>query len=493
MVSSCYGQKNKQAENKIDRKPAVAGSFYSENKARLEYSVSNYFKRSDKVLSKSPLAVIVPHAGYVFSGEVAAASYKQLDRDSKFDHVFIIGSSHTAYFEGASIYTVGDFLTPLGKVPVDPLASSLVQQYGFINADPRMHSREHSLEVQLPFLQFWLRHPFTIVPIIIGGDNRETCKRLAGALKPYFTEKNLFVISTDFSHYPDYSNAVKSDKFMADAIVTNSPDKFLKAKLQMEGKNIPNLATAICGWTSVLTLLNITENKSDLVYKKILYKNSGDSEYGEKDRVVGYYALCVTTDGTASTNHYFDLSREDKIQLLTIARKTIDTYITKNTYPNIRESKITKNNRGKMGAFVTLYYKDDLRGCIGNIESEIPLYKSIQSLVVSSAIRDYRFKPVDTTELKDIEIEISVLTPMQKIDSIDEIEMGRHGIYIRKEFQTGTFLPQVARETNWSKEEFLGRCARDKAHIGWEGWRDAELYVYEALKFCEEDYRDELK
>jgi uncharacterized protein (TIGR00296 family) len=113
--------------------------------------------------------------------------------------------------------------------------------------------------------------------------------------------------------------------------------------------------------------------------------------------------------------------------------------------------------------------------------------------VVSSAIRDYRFKPVDTTELKDIEIEISVLTPMQKIDSIDEIEMGRHGIYIRKEFQTGTFLPQVARETNWSKEEFLGRCARDKAHIGWEGWRDAELYVYEALKFCEEDYRDELK
>ena len=146
-----------------------------------------------------------------------------------------------------------------------------------------------------------------------------------------------------------------------------------------------------------------------------------------------------------------------------------------------------------MGAFVTLYKKGELRGCIGHMQSEQPLYKSIQSLVVASAVRDYRFKPVIPNVLKDIKIEISVLTPMQKINSIDQIEMGKHGIYIKKGYQTGTFLPQVAQETNWSKEEFLGRCARDKANIGWDGWKDAELFVYEALKFSEDDYGDTLK
>lgn len=490
MVTSCYGQPNNPAENKIDRKPAVAGSFYTADKASLQNTVSNYFDQSAKIVKRNPLAVIVPHAGYVFSAEVAAASYKQIDRNTSFDHVFIIGSSHTMYFDGASIYSKGDFITPLGKVPVDPLSASLVKQYDFINSNYKPHAKEHSLEVQLPFLQYWLKQPFKIVPIIIGGQSKETCKKLAEALNPYFNENNLFVISTDFSHYPDYSNALKSDEFMADAIITNSSGKFLKAKAQMEGKNIPNLATAICGWTSVLTLLNITEKHEGIEYKKILYKNSGDSEYGQKSRVVGYHAICVLSSEHSKTSLHFDLSEEDKIQLLSIARTTLDTYISNNSYPEIKEKDVTSGNMGHMGAFVTLYEKGNLRGCIGHIVSKQPLYKTIQTLSVASAVNDYRFKAVVAKELDDIEIEISVLTPMQKISSIDQIEMGKHGIYIRKGQQTGTFLPQVAQDTKWSKEEFLGRCSRDKANIGWDGWRNAELFVYEALKFCEKDYRD---
>jgi len=493
MFTSCYGQSDNQAEKKIDRKPAVAGSFYTSDKASLQNTVANYFDQSKKVVSQNPLAVIVPHAGYVFSGEVAAASFRQIDRNSKFDHIFIIGSSHTMYFDGASIYAQGDFLTPLGKVPVDELVGQLVQKHDFINGNPKPHSREHSLEVQLPFLQYWLNHPFTIVPIIVGGESEETSKKLANALKPYFNDKNLFVISTDFSHYPNYSNALKSDGAMADALVSNSSSNFIKTKSSMEGKKIPNLATAMCGWTSVLTLLNITEGRNDVEYKKILYKNSGDSNYGEKDRVVGYHAICIIPNKKSETSRHFDLSKEDKIQLLTIARETIDTYIINNTYPEIKEKDITNGNQEHVGAFVTLYKKGELRGCIGHMQSEQPLYKTVQSLTLSSALRDYRFKPVIANELNDIEIEISVLTPMRKINSIDQIEMGKHGIYIKKGYQTGTFLPQVAQETNWSKEEFLGRCARDKANIGWDGWKEAELYVYEALKFSEEDYRDVLK
>jgi AmmeMemoRadiSam system protein A len=368
-----------------------------------------------------------------------------------------------------------------------------VEKNEFINDDPKPHEREHSLEVQLPFLQYWLKEPFTIIPIIIGGESKDTCTKLAKVLKPYLNKNNLFVISTDFSHYPDYTNAIKSDAFMADAIITNSPGKFLKAKAQMESQKIPNLATAMCGWTSVLTLLNMTEDNSEIEYKKILYKNSGDSDYGDKKRVVGYHSICVLSHDKSQSSNHFDLTKEDKIQLLSIARETIDMYIDNNTLPEIKEKDVTNSNLEHVGAFVTLYKKGELRGCIGHMKSEQPLYKTIQSLVVASAVKDYRFKPVGTSELKNLEIEISVLTPMQKISSIDQIEMGKHGIYIRKGFQTGTFLPQVAQNTGWSKEEFLGRCARDKANIGWDGWKDADLYVYEALKFSEDDYRDILK
>jgi len=186
----------------------------------------------------------------------------------------------------------------------------------------------------------------------------------------------------------------------------------------------------------------------------------------------------------------FKLSIEDKIQLLRFARNALELYITENSIRNYDEAEINPANLNQMGAFVTLYKNGELRGCIGHIESDKPLYKTIQSLTISSATKDYRFKSVKQDELSSIEIEISVLTPMKKISSIDQIEIGRHGIYMKKGFQTGTFLPQVAKETGWSVEDFLGRCARDKAHIGWEGWKDADLFTYEALKFSESDFKD---
>ena len=186
----------------------------------------------------------------------------------------------------------------------------------------------------------------------------------------------------------------------------------------------------------------------------------------------------------------FVLSIEDKKQLLTIARSALELYLNGHSFPKYKENEINPANQNKVGAFVTLYKKGELRGCIGHIDSDNPLYKTIQSLTISSATRDHRFKSVNHDELSDIEIEISVLTPMKKISSIDQIEIGRHGIYIKKGYQTGTFLPQVASETDWTVEEFLGKCARDKAHIGWDGWKEADLYTYEALKFSESEFKN---
>jgi len=424
IVFACSAQTKKQETQKIDRLPAVAGSFYPANKPELETMIEDCFNASNNVLSQQPLAMIVPHAGYVFSGGVAASAFKQIDRQKKFDCIFIIGSSHTMHFNGASVYTKGNFITPLGKVPVDPLATSLANNNSFISTDVKPHEQEHSLEVQLPFLQYWLMEPFSIVPIIIGGNSKVTCNKLAKALKPYFNAKSLFVISSDFSHYPAYSEATLSDNSMADAIVSNSSQKFLDTKHQMENKGIANLATAACGWTSILTLLEITEDMPGISYKKILYENSGDSQYGGKNRVVGYYSICAVDETKSQSEPDFKFTDENKVQLLQLARNTVDQYILVNTLPEIEEKEIPENLRIKTGAFVTLTKGGKLRGCIGRFKPQKSLYHTVRSMAVSAAFHDYRFHPVEKKEIPDLEIEISVLTPMKKINSIEEIEMG---------------------------------------------------------------------
>jgi len=490
---SCTAQtKNKDME-KINRHPAVAGSFYPANRNELTKILQTFFDEAPDLLTSQPLAVIVPHAGYVFSGEVAAAGFKQIDREKKFEHIFIMGSSHTSYFNGASIYTQGDFITPLGNVPVDTLASILVNQYKVFTNDAGPHQKEHSIEVELPFLQYWLKNSFSIIPIIIGGQSQETSKQIAKALSPYMNPNNLFVISTDFSHYPTYSDAVTSDKSMADAVCSNSVSTFLNAKRTNESSNTPNLLTAMCGWTSVLTLLYITENRRDLRFEKIEYRNSGDVPRGDTSRVVGYNAIGLVQSPVQKDENTFELTDADKINLLKLARTTITNYIQKGQSPDGVEIPLSDNLKVKAGAFVTLKENGTLRGCIGNFQPDIPLYKVVQRMAIAASSQDYRFSKVTAGEINQLEIEISVLTLLHRIQSIDELVLGKHGIYIKKGGHSGTFLPQVATETGWNKEQFLGHCAQDKAGIGWNGWKDAELYVYEALVFSEDEFKDQLK
>jgi AmmeMemoRadiSam system protein B/AmmeMemoRadiSam system protein A len=476
----------------ITREPAVAGQFYPGNPDELRAELSRLFTNAVvKKTEKNVLAVIAPHAGYVFSGEVAASSFNQLDSNRKYKNIFIIGSSHRVAFDGASIYNLGNFKTPLGIVPVDiDLASQLIATHKCFNARTDAHLYEHCLEVQLPFLQYYLKNEFRIIPIVIATQNPQTCKQIADALKPYFTDENLFVISTDFSHYPSYDDACKTDKLTADAILSNHPQELIRTLDANESRGIDNLATSLCGWTSVLTLLYITEKMEGIRYIPVTYKNSGDAKgYGDKSRVVGYNSIAVINENSqklaADTSAGLFLSQRDKRELLSLARKTIETYLNKDEVLKPRTDDYSVALKTPAGAFVTLHEEEKLRGCIGQFEPTIPLYKVVQEMAIASATRDSRFTPVTSQELSQIHIEISVLTPLKKIQSIDEIELGKHGIYIKKGYHSGTFLPQVANDTKWSLEEFLGHCARDKAGIGWDGWKDADIFIYEAIIFAE--------
>jgi MEMO1 family protein len=488
LLASCANAQDKlQNENIMNRKPVVSGQFYAGNRLDLEKDLKLLFSNAEKPKAKNVRAIISPHAGYVFSGGVAADAYNQIDPNKNYKRVFVIASSHRVAFNGASVYNKGNYETPLGEVKVDlDLCNKLIEENDVITYNEGAHSEEHSLEVQLPFLQYHLQNDFLLVPIVVACRDMETPQEIAKALKPYFTDDNLFVISADFSHYPQYSDAVKIDAETADAIVSGSTETFKKTLIQHQNSNINGLATDICAWSSVLTLLHLSEN-TELKFRKVSYKNSGDSEYGDTARVVGYWAICLESE---SSNSSYKISDEAKNQMLEIARKTLEaSYSKSNDYkPDV--SKLDNTLKDELGVFVTLHKNAQLRGCIGRFQPDIPLWKLIGEMALAAAYQDTRFPSLKESELSEIDIEISVLTPMKLISDTSEIELGKHGIYIIKGGRSGTFLPQVAEQTGWNLEEFLGHCSRDKAYLGWDGWQDADVYTYEAIVFGENDFQE---
>ena len=472
-----------------ERIATFGGQFYPGTKKELTDTLNAMFRRAVKKRTDKPvLAIVAPHAGYIFSGTVAASSYNQIAKRT-YRNVFVVGSSHRVLFDGASVDLAGNIVTPLGTITTDlVLARKLIAENSCFTDYSQAFNGEHTIEVQLPFLQHELGNNLNLVSIVIGTQKIQTCQLIAKALKPYFNGENLFVFSTDLSHYPKYTDAQISDKMITQAVTSNSPDKFLKTIEEIENMKIPNLQTTMCGWTSVLTLLNITGNMPGIRFEIVDSKNSGDSRFGSKSEVVGYAAIVVEQDKTLKKEGSEDfLTPAEKQALLKIARQSIVNFISGEKASEIDGKTITKGMNQPTGAFVTLTEKGQLRGCIGSFSDDKPLYKVVQEMAVSAAVRDSRFERVTKDEIGKIDIEISVLTPLKKIKTIDEIVLGRDGVYIKNGFAAGTFLPQVAAETGWTKEEFLGHCARDKAGLGWDGWKKADIYTYQAIVFGEKE------
>ena len=477
------------SQNKTtDRQSVAAGRFYSADKQTLTNDISTFYADCRRTpASWNIRAVISPHAGYVYSGKIAAEAFHTIPDNTVYKNIFIIGSSHVMSFDGASVYESGDYLTPLGKVTVNrEIAGKLKSDNKVFIFPESAHLQEHSIEVQLPFIQYYFKEVPGIVPIIIGTHNESTVKKIAEALKPYFTTENLFVISSDFSHYPSYSDANRTDSITALSIASGNPETFLNTLKKNSGEGVPSLATSMCGWTSGLTLLYLIQGNKNLEIRHIDYCNSGDSPYGNKSEVVGYHAFAILDkqemnekSEKLSTDILF--TRSEKNQLFTIAENSIRTMLYENKRIVLNEKDMTDNLRKQLGAFVTLKVNGALRGCIGRFISTDPLYMVVRESAISSAFEDPRFIPLTKEEFEKTEIEITVLGPLKKINDISKIILGKHGIYIKKDIRSGTMLPQVATENNWTVEEFLGYTSRDKAGLGWTGWKDAEIFIYEGI------------
>jgi len=303
---------------------------------------------------------------------------------------------------------------------------------------------------------------------------------MAEILRPWFTPENLFVISSDFSHYPYYEDAVMVDSLTAEALMSADPDHFLKVLKENSSKDIPDLATSMCGWSSGLLLLEMIQGSPGLGFKKICYQNSGDSQYGNKSGVVGYNAIGLY-EIENSLNNELLFTDEEKDELFRIARSSIESWFKDRKYPTINGSGIDQKLKGKYGAFVTLKKNGELRGCIGKFVSDDPLYEAVSESAISSAFNDPRFPQLTKDEYPNIDIEITVLGPMKRIYDKNQIVLGRHGIYIKQGSLAGTMLPQVAIENGWDVDEFLEYTSQYKAGIGRFGWKTAELYIYEGV------------
>jgi len=472
-----------------DRQAAVAGLFYPADERQLKQTLIDLFARAIDTQGWPEIAALmVPHAGYVYSGAVAASGFAQLNPQANYDTIFILGPSHRVGFSGAAVYCQGDFITPLGRVAVNrQLGRELIAQSPWFSERSDAHAEEHCIEVQLPLLQHHLKHPFRLVPIVLGDNSPEICQAIGLALKPYLKANNLFVISTDFSHYPGYQSACQVDRAVAQAISSNDTKTLIDTIRSWQASAIPNLATTLCGVSGVLSLLAMTAGDPRFHYHLLHYQNSGDTPGGDRRRVVGYQAMAITRQGDGhGDDPPFVLRPEDKATLLAIARQAVTSAANGHLPPPYEPSALSTRLTEFGGAFVTLKRHGQLRGCIGQFGATIPLCSLVQEMAVAAASQDPRFRPLEVSELAATTVEISVLTPLRRIKGIDQFELGRHGITLRLGRRSGTFLPQVALETGWTKEEFLGHCAQDKAGIGWEGWREAEIYVYEAVVFGEE-------
>lgn len=459
------------------REPAVAGQFYPADAQELRATIDAFLDKAAVSKTEGTItALILPHAGYPFSGQVAAYGYKELIGE-EVDTVILIGNSHREQFPGASIFPDGIFKTPLGNIEVDAaLAKALMTDDPQLTFRKSAHINEHSLEVQLPFLQKTLKS-FRIVPILLG--NHGGADHLAHTIAKNIRGKNVLVIaSSDLSHYPAATEAKRVDEKVMNAILTGDTTTLDTTVAGLEAQKIPGVVTFACGMDAIKVVMAVEKELGATEIKRLNAANSGDVSR-DQSRVVGYATIAFFAPRRGEL-----LSRAEEDKLLAVAKASVESYVRDKTIPHFQFSEPALNARN--GAFVTLKSGGTLRGCLGQFSpSALPLTEVVSKMAIAAATEDTRFKPVTADELEKINYEISVLSPLQKVHDASEIILGKHGVKLSQGSHSGVFLPQVATEMGWTKDAFMGELCAQKAGLNRDCWKDTEtrLYTFTAQVF----------
>lgn len=462
----------------------LAGSWYPANEQQLSNKIKAYLKKANPTPIKGQIvAIISPHAGIDYSGSIAAFGFKAV-RNKKIDTVIVVGFSHRKDYDGTAVFDKDGVKTPLGTLYTDKqLTKQLIASHKNIFSRIDAFEEENSLELILPFIQVALGNP-KIVLLAIGRQSLENCEILGANLYQLLKEQRnfLLVASTDMSHYLAYKKAKQIDADSAELIKQMQPERLF---LAAQGKN------RMCGTAAVVSTMIAAEKLGAERAEILKQANSGDTSWN-KTRVVGYLSAAFIKENNknlAETDKMEEkglLTPEQRNKLLKLARDAIKLYVTTGKTLEVEENDpVLKEIRG---AFVTLHKKGQLRGCIGNIIGRKPLYLTIRDMAIASATQDLkRFNKVTEEELEKIDIEISALSPLKKITNPDEIILGKHGVLVKDFSRSGVYLPQVATEAGWTKEQFMNSLCARKAGMATDAWKTGkcEIYIFTAEVFAE--------
>lgn len=482
-----------------------AGKWYPADPAKLRAAVEAFLAQADvEPPAGRLLAVIVPHAGYLYSGAVSGYAFRALQAAGCAGQTLaVVGDTHTGHGSAdVAVWAAGAFETPLGTLPVDQeVAQALLTADKRIEFDRNAFRSEHPVENQLPFIQVACPGA-RIVPVVIRRPSPETAQFLAEALVRAFGRRPaLIVASTDLSHYHSYDEAQQMDRIALQAIASLDPQAVADsprrcAELGLGGRE----PLTMCSQGAVMTALIAVRQMSPKGTGRatvLHYANSGDTPIGDRSQVVGYGAVALwqgpdepqpptpNLQPPTPNPQPVILSPQQQKELLTLARRTIAQYLESETFPAFQTDDPALLQ--PLGAYVTYEKNGALRGCLGRLEGDRPAYLNVQYAAVAAALADPRFPPVTADELPDLTIEITLLEPLHQVESPDQIRVGRDGVLLRVGQKQGAlYLPQVAPEQGWDLAATLLNLCR-KAGLADDCWRrsDARLYTFGGQWFGE--------
>jgi AmmeMemoRadiSam system protein B/AmmeMemoRadiSam system protein A len=487
------GASGRTAADDNVRAPAMAGQFYPAASETLNAAVQALLADAKPPSVGRPLALVLPHAGYVYSGPIAADGFRQA-APYRYGVVVLLGTNHTgAGRSRIALSPASAFRTPLGDVAVDRgLVEALLAECPDCALDAAAHAREHSIEVQLPFVQ-QLFPDARILPVVVNTADLGVLRRFGSALAKVLSGRDaLIVASSDLSHYPAAADAERVDARTLEAVAALDPEALQRVLRSALGHGVPNLDTAACGEAPVLAAL-VTARALGATHGAIVsYAHSGRTLIGDSGRVVGYGAVAllagsgapappphaVPAPGADRLGGESALGPDEERQLVALAREAIRRLLTTETLPLPRE--LAPALRREQGVFVTLRKQGELRGCVGRLRSDAPVGRLVGTMAIGAAFSDPRFPPVAADELPALEIEVSLLTPMHSVASGEDVVLGRDGVTLEKDGKSAVFLPEVATEQGWGRRELLDNLCW-KAGLAAGCWREgAKLAVFEA-------------
>lgn len=492
------------------RTPAVAGYFYERSPFVLDRQVTDLLTSAQHpAVTGRLVAAVCPHAGYPFSGKVAAAVYSQL-ASGAVARVVLLGPAHHGRVQGVTLPdpAVSAYYTPLGVVPIDTEACRKLKELKGFVIQPAVAVREHSLEVQLPFLQKTVTS-FTLIPLLCGPADAVDIDAVAGALAPLLASNTLMIASSDFTHFgPNYGFTPFS----------NQVPRELRAWLDLAAGQVARLDEAafvqhcqetgdtICGEVPIRILMATLKRAGLTVAGRVLDRSTSGDVAGSFDNSVSYAAIGFFAAPRPISNEQSGiepreehavkehrsgrwtpgLSEAEKSTLFAIARDTLAWCVAGRKGPfDFTPYALTPKLKGEAATFVTLKIKGRLRGCIGSLAPVEALYLSVHGNAINAALRDPRFSPVTTDELARLSVDVSILSPVQDLASIAEFQLGRQGIILEKAGCRAVYLPEVATEQGWSVEETLASLS-EKAGLPPEAWRQgARFQVFESAVLSE--------